>query len=276
MLGVLAALTVGSACATPRGEAELAFSDPGAQQRALQHALTMAATGTDTQDLNIGDLVWLATMSDRLAQRIPNPLYRVRLLKIILNEARANGLDPQLVLAVIDVESSFNRDAVSKSGAIGLMQVMPFWQEVYDMPDADLSNPLVSVRFGCNILRHYMDRYDNVRNALAAYNGSLGFSTYPDRVIARYRKNWQYAANKQDALSLAANTRIKAPEHSTFSTTLGALELPPSQAALTLRPAPTVVEFSEPTLSVPTDSVPTAALEAEQFGHNAVASTAFE
>lgn len=284
MIGFLAASISAFAHAVTAGappglvHTERMFQDAHSHKLALQHALTVASTSPETQTLDIRDLVWLAAMSDRLAQRLPNPLYRVRLLKIILNEARANGLDPQLVLAVIDVESSFARDALSKSGAVGLMQVMPFWRTVYGLPNADLSNPLVSVRFGCNILRHYMDRYDNVRNALAAYNGSLGYATYPDRVVARYRARWQYAANDFDSLSLAANTRPKALEHATLSSTLGTLVLPASQTALTLRAAPMIIELdaqSDSAQSAPADDAPTAALESQHLSENAVARTLF-
>ena len=226
------------------------FFDRESQNIALEQALTRAATNSHLsnyasaigKNLNIDDLVWLASMSERLVKRIPDPLYRIRLLKAVLNESRANGLDPQLVLALIDVESSFQRDAVSKSGAIGLMQVMPFWLDVFEKPHADLSNPLVSLRFGCKILRHYMDRYDNVRNALAAYNGSVGFSTYPDRVTQRYLRTWRYSSKREDPLSLSANTKPLMDYPEAKSDALGNLVLPANQVALTLRPAPIVVE----------------------------------
>ena len=212
--------------------------------RALSVALSQAVDGYPNTSQRVNTLIWLSTMSERLEKRVPDPFYRVRLLHTILEESRAAGLNPQLVLAVIDVESSFNRQAVSKSGALGLMQVMPFWKEVYSRPDDNLLNPLVSIRYGCNVLRHYMDRYDNVRNALAAYNGSLGWSTYPDLVIARYKKNWRYDVPQKDPLSLAANTLNKTSPVDE----LGELVLPASQALLADLPAPLIYEVSQPAI----------------------------
>ena len=233
--------------------ADVHFFNQESQAVALEQALTRAATnsrlagdgiGQPHKNLNIEDLVWLASMSERLEKRVPDPLYRIRLLKTLLNESRANGLDPQLVLALIDVESSFQRDAVSKSGAEGLMQVMPFWLDVFDKPEADLSKPLVSLRFGCKILRHYMDRYDNVRNALAAYNGSVGSSIYPDRITQRYHGTWRYWSDQEDSLSLGANTKPSIDYETAKNDSLGILTLPANQIALTFRPAPIVVEHN--------------------------------
>lgn len=208
----------------------------------LASALSQIAQEYTDTSQKIADLIWLSSMAERIEKRVPDPFYRVRLLKTVLDESRAVGLSPQLVLAVMDVESGFRRDAISKSGALGLMQVMPFWKDVYSRPDDDLMNPLVSIRYGCNVLRHYMDRYDNVRNALAAYNGSLGFSRYPDLVIKRYKKRWQYELAPYDPLTLYANTQsITIPNDF-----LGALVLPESQALLANRPAPVIIEQSEP------------------------------
>jgi soluble lytic murein transglycosylase-like protein len=232
---------------------DIHFFNKKSQDIALEQALRRAATnnrlagddvGKTGENLNLDDLVWLANMSERLVKRVPDPLYRIRLLKTVLNESRANGLDPQLVLALIDVESSFQRDAVSKSGAAGLMQVMPFWLDVFDKPEADLSNPLVSLRFGCKILRHYMDRYDNVRNALAAYNGSVGSSIYPDRITQRYHGTWRYWSDQEVSLSLGANTKPSIDYETAKNDSLGILTLPANQIALTFRPAPIVVEHN--------------------------------
>ncbi|MEO0368515.1 MAG: lytic transglycosylase domain-containing protein [Pseudomonadota bacterium] len=172
----------------------------------INDALTQAVTHPLTGRINLDELVWISTMSERLEKRLSNPFYRVRLLKNLRQEAKAAGLDPQLVLAVIEVESSFQRNAVSKSGALGLMQIMPFWKDVYGRPQDNLFNPLVNLRYGCNILRHYLDRYGNVEDALAAYNGSLGKEKYPRLVLSRYRKNWRYALAEYDSVSYAANT----------------------------------------------------------------------
>jgi len=181
--------------------------DPG-----LIKALQQATQDIHEQNTDLDSLVWLSTMSEKLEKRIPNPFYRVRLLKAVYNEAHAVGLDPQLVLAVIDIESNFNRYAHSHAGAQGLMQVMPFWKDVYGLPDDDLYNPLVSLRYGCTILRHYMDKYPNAQDALAAYNGSLGRNTYPKKVLGRLSRQWEF---KEDRYSRNFGTpRIASSESS--------------------------------------------------------------
>lgn len=162
-----------------------------------------------THDINEGrtdldSLTWLSNMSEKLERRIPDPYYRIRLLKAVATESERAGLDPQLVLAVIDIESNFNRHAISHAGAQGLMQVMPFWKEVYGNVQDDLYNPLVSLRYGCTILRHYMDRYPNATQALAAYNGSVGRDTYPNKIFKRLASRWQY---KEDKYSRNFGTR---------------------------------------------------------------------
>ncbi len=159
-------------------------------------ALKQATHDESSKRTDLNALVWLSSMSERLKYRIDDPFYRVRLLTAVNSEAERAGLDPQLVLAVIDIESGFNRYALSGAGAQGLMQIMPFWKEIYGNPEDDLHNPLVSLRYGCTILRHYMDRYGNVRDALAAYNGSLGRSTYPDKIMRRLKSRWQFKTDQ--------------------------------------------------------------------------------
>lgn len=163
---------------------------------ALIQALQQATQDVHEQRTDLDSLVWLSTMSDKLVERIPNPFYRIRLLKAIHSEAHAAGLDPQLVLAVIDIESNFDRYALSHAGAQGLMQVMPFWKDVYGRPDDDLFNPLVSLRYGCAILRHYMDKHTKLEDALAAYNGSLGRQKYPRKVLGRLARQWEFKSDR--------------------------------------------------------------------------------
>lgn len=158
----------------------------------LVQALHQATRNVHDQSTDLDSLLWLSDMSERLENQIKNPFYRIRLLKNIYDEAEREGLNPQLVLAVIDIESSFNRFAESHAGAQGLMQVMPFWKEVYARPSDDLYHPLTSLRYGCRILRHYLDKYDNEADALAAYNGSLGRSTYPNKIFRQLNNRWQY------------------------------------------------------------------------------------
>jgi len=192
---VLGALICTSVCANAYAESPI---DP-----ALIKALQQATQDIHEQNTDLDSLVWLSSMSEKLEKRIPNPFYRVRLLKAVYNEANAAGLDPQLVLAVIDIESNFDRYALSHAGAQGLMQVMPFWKEVYGQSDDDLYNPLVSLRYGCTILRHYMDKHPNAQDALAAYNGSLGRSKYPDKVLGRLARQWEF---KEDRYSRSFST----------------------------------------------------------------------
>ena len=109
----------------------------------------------------------------------------------------------------MDIESGFNRYALSSAGAQGLMQIMPFWKEIYGKPNDDLYNPLVSLRYGCTILRHYIDKYGNLRDALAAYNGSLGRPTYPDKILRRLKSRWQF---KNDVYSRADEPKVAIDE----------------------------------------------------------------
>jgi soluble lytic murein transglycosylase-like protein len=137
---------------------------------------------------------WLLAMSDRLARLIPDRKSRVELLKIVHYEATRAGLDPQLVLGVIHVESGFKKYAVSKAGARGLMQVMPFWVDLIGRKDDNLFHVGKNIRYGCVILRHYLDlERGDLYRALGRYNGSLGLPDYPNRVLAAWRGTFRYA-----------------------------------------------------------------------------------
>jgi soluble lytic murein transglycosylase-like protein len=132
-------------------------------------------------------------MSDRLAKRIPDEKARVELLKTVHYEATRAGLDPQLVLGVVHVESGFKKYAVSKAGARGLMQVMPFWVELIGRKDDNLFHLRTNIRYGCVILRHYLDlEKGNLYRALGRYNGSLGQPDYPNLVLAAWRGTFKY------------------------------------------------------------------------------------
>ncbi len=134
---------------------------------------------------------WLNAMSLRLAQFVDNELYRRRLLTAIHYEASRAGLDVQMVLGLIEVESRFRQYAVSTVGAKGLMQVMPFWQRYIGDEAHNLFDVRTNLRYGCTVLRHYVNvENGNLRRALARYNGSLGSNKYPDAVIAAWQKHW--------------------------------------------------------------------------------------
>ena len=140
-------------------------------------------------------LTWLSEMSRNIEKRVPDDFYRIRLVQTVLEEANRVGIDPQLVLAVISIESNFNRYAQSGAGAQGLMQVMPFWKDELGSKNDDLFNPRVNIRYGSKILKYYLDRYSpSVPRALAAYNGSLGRSFYYKKVLNRLEKSWGFEA----------------------------------------------------------------------------------
>ena len=155
---------------------------------------------------------WLSQMSERLPRR-HKPDWRTRLdfLKTVHYEAKRAGLDPQLVLGLIQVESGFRKYAVSVAGARGYMQVMPFWSRLIGDGDAaKLFEPRANLRFGCAILRHYLDieRGDLFR-ALGRYNGSLGRPEYPTAVLSAARR-WTYAAMPEPASQPQAPVRAAA------------------------------------------------------------------
>ena len=162
----------------------------------LIQALKQSTHDTVTKTTDLDHLVWLSNMSEKITQRVPNAFYRIRLLETVYREAALVGLDPQLVLAVIDIESNFNRYALSHVGAQGLMQVMPFWKKELGKSSDDLFNPQVNIRYGCAILRHYMDKYSDPVDALAAYNGSLGKEKYPNKVYGRLNRQWGFIKDK--------------------------------------------------------------------------------
>lgn len=162
---------------------------PDAEARAL---LSQAITTAESFDDRFEAEVWLTDMSSRLTRwnDVP-PEERVLILKTVHQEATRAGLAPELVLSVIHVESNFDRFAISSAGARGLMQVMPFWLDELDRPDDDLFDIRTNIRFGCTILKHYLDREKgNHSRALARYNGSLGQLWYPQRVFDAMRKRW--------------------------------------------------------------------------------------
>ena len=137
---------------------------------------------------------WLNEMNTRLARRIPDRKLRTELLKTVHHEATRAGLDPQLVLGLMEVESGFRKYAVSSAGARGFMQVMPFWVKLIGEPGHNLFHARLNVRYGCIILRHYLDieKGDYFR-ALGRYNGSLGKPEYPTLVHAAWKSKWSYA-----------------------------------------------------------------------------------
>ena len=135
--------------------------------------------------------VWLVDMSGRLKRYVKDPKSRLDLLKRIHSEAKRAGLEPELVMSVIHVESAFKRFAISSVGAQGLMQVMPFWKNEIGRPDDNLTAIETNLRYGCTILKHYIDKEKgNLIRALARYNGSLGKIKYPEKVLGFWQDYW--------------------------------------------------------------------------------------
>ncbi len=135
--------------------------------------------------------VWLGEMSRRLTKRLPEQTYRLSFLSTVHYEAMRAGLDPQLVLGLIEVESGFKKYAVSSAGARGYMQVMPFWVHEIGNGDQDLFHLRINLRYGCTILRHYLDiENGDLYRALGRYNGSLGRPEYPNMVRTAWQGHW--------------------------------------------------------------------------------------
>jgi soluble lytic murein transglycosylase-like protein len=136
-------------------------------------------------------IAWLSEMSQRLAPRMPDVQLRNDFLTTVQYEATRAGLDPQLVLGLIEVESGFRKYAVSRAGARGYMQVMPFWVKEIGAQDQNLFHLRTNLRYGCTILRHYLDlEKGSLFRALGRYNGSLGNPEYPNRVRSAWQKHW--------------------------------------------------------------------------------------
>jgi len=181
----------------------------GAQQyeplaEAVRNALASAVADSrpprrqfDSHAERMAHVDWLSTMSERLTRRKPDQTQRLDFLRTLDYETARAGLDRQLVLGLIQVESGFRKYAVSHAGARGYMQVMPFWTRVIgDGDPRKLFDMRTNLRYGCLILRHYLDiERGDLFMALGRYNGSRGRAEYPDLVLGATRKHWQYATS---------------------------------------------------------------------------------
>ena len=152
------------------------------------------ATATSFDDKYLAD-VWLTDMSGRLARyapkAMPDPLQRLIFLKLLHAEARQAQVSPELVLAVVEIESRFDRFAISRSGALGYMQIMPFWLEELGQQGNNLFHGETNLRMGCTILRYYLDmEHGSYVRGLARYNGSTGKPDYPYLVLDRLKRHW--------------------------------------------------------------------------------------
>lgn len=208
----LAAIALAAACALcaplaahagAQAEEHLAASVVSGLQRAI---------GDDPVPRNYaertGVRAWLDGMSRKLAARFPDDAGRIEFLATVHYEATRAGLDPQLVLGVIHHESNFRKYAISVADARGFMQVMPFWVRLIGTPDQNLFQLRTNLRYGCTILRHYLDvENGDVYRALGRYNGSLGRPEYPTAVMAAAHRY------QPDASITAVRTAASIPAH---------------------------------------------------------------
>jgi soluble lytic murein transglycosylase-like protein len=182
------------------------FAEAGAQKyepladsvrAALSRSIADQAPPTSSFRDPMEAIEWTAEMSRRLERRMPNREGRHEFLRAVHYEATRSGLDPQLVLGLIQVESGFNKYSVSSVGARGFMQVMPFWIKLIGSRDDNLFHLRTNLRYGCTILRHYLDiEQGDLFRALGRYNGSLGQASYPNMVRGAWQRQWAYASQR--------------------------------------------------------------------------------
>jgi soluble lytic murein transglycosylase-like protein len=175
-------------------EEDMADSVRSALSAAIANSAPPKPSFADTA-ARIAYLRWLGEMSQRLKKRKPENVARVEFLETVWYESKRAGLETDLVLGLIQVESGFRKYAISSAGARGYMQVMPFWTRVIGDGDATrLFHMPTNLRFGCVILRHYLDREKgDLFMGLGRYNGSRGRAEYPNLVFGA-RKNWEFVA----------------------------------------------------------------------------------
>jgi soluble lytic murein transglycosylase-like protein len=197
---LLLAALLGAAAAAP------AFAD-AQRDPELRDIVARAIATYECFPSKSDSAVWYALMEPKLRNTVKDHNERLQILKTAYCEAHRPGeqrLPPGLVLAIVDVESRFNRWAVSSAGAVGLMQIMPFWPEDLGMKRHQLTQVEANMRMGCAILRFYMRKEKNdIHKALARYNGSVGRRVYSDKVVQRWTTRW----NGADDLGLASAHR---------------------------------------------------------------------
>ena len=189
MTRVLAALLLALAPALAAAQAQEA-PDPE-----LRKLLLDAVNASDSFEHPFDAEVWLSDMSDRMVRYAPRALpdlqERLAFLRLVHREARRAQVAPELVLSVIEIESKFDRFAISRSGALGYMRVMPFWLKELDRPYDNLFNAPTNLRLGCTILKFYLDREKgDLVKGLARYNGSAGRAKYSHKVLDALSLRW--------------------------------------------------------------------------------------
>jgi len=195
-------LMISPAQAGGQREEDLSANVRASLQRGLADT---AVTRTAFRDI-ADEAAWLQDMSRRLASRMPDESERVEFLTTLHWEASRAGVDPQLMLGLIQVESGFRKYAVSRVGARGYTQIMPFWLKAIGSPDHNLFQLRTNLRYGALILRHYIDiERGDLYRALGRYNGSLGRPEYPTLVVGAWKRYWDYLPPTQSADATSAS-----------------------------------------------------------------------
>jgi len=164
------------------------------EKNELREMLKPVAT---SKSPNFEQDIWIKDIRYLIKKWVPDETEAETIARWVYLYSVRFELSPELVLGVIAVESRFDHFAMSNVGARGLMQVMPFWKKELGTPTDNLFEIETNVRYGCAILRHYLKRYKKVDRALAAYNGSLGRSKYPNKVFIQMRR---FKATKEDSM----------------------------------------------------------------------------
>lgn len=187
----LVALSLALAAVTAQAGAQREERLSDSVQSALHKAVADTPITRTYFESESHERVWLGEMSKRLKKKFLDEDQRLNFLKTVHYESTRAGLDPEMVLGVIQVESNFRKYALSTAGARGFMQVMPFWVKQIGSKDHNLFNLRTNLRYGCIILRHYLDiERGNYFRALGRYNGSLGQAEYPTLVVNAWRSKW--------------------------------------------------------------------------------------
>ena len=203
LITAIVILATSSVQASDMPAVDSALLEKLAQTMAQQHA------NTDRFDAE----VWLVASEQRLQRYLQPYAARLELLETVYRESQRQALDPDLVLAVMQVESAFDRYAIARVGAQGLMQVMPFWRDEIGRPQDNLTTLETNVRYGTTILAHYLQiAQGDLVDALARYNGSRGRLDYPELVVTAWRKVWRNktSADLPELLSSCANYGLHA------------------------------------------------------------------
>ena len=203
LITAIVILATSSVQASEMPAVDSALLEKLAQTMAQQHA------NTDRFDAE----VWLVASEQRLQRYLQSYAARLELLETVYRESQRQALDPDLVLAVMQVESAFDRYAISRVGAQGLMQVMPFWRDEIGRPQDNLTTLETNIRYGTTILAHYLQiAQGDLVDALARYNGSRGRLDYPELVVTAWRKVWRNktSADLPELLSSCANYGLHA------------------------------------------------------------------